>query len=82
MYIHLPTESCKAIVKQCYVIRNHDPNMYPTPYELRNRDITEIGVDVIDCIMFAFLGVTYTIKDTVLMHNLLLVINAMFVKTI
>ena len=56
--------------------------MYPTPYVLRNRDVTEIGVDFIDCIMFAFLVVIYTIKDRVLMLNLLLVINATFVKTI
>ena len=78
--IHLPTEYCIAIVKWCYVIRNHEPNMYPQV--LRNRDVTQIGVDFIDCIIFEFLRVICTIKGRVLMHNLLLVINTMVVKTI
>ena len=31
IYIQLSTEYCKAIVKWCYVISNHEPTMYPTP---------------------------------------------------
>ncbi len=45
-------------------------------------NVTQIGVYFIDGIIFAFLRVIYTIKERVLMQNLLLVINAMFVKTI
>ena len=30
MYIHSPTEYCKPIVKQYYIVRNHEPNIYNT----------------------------------------------------
>ena len=51
---------------------------------LRSGEVTKIGVDFIDCIIFAYLRVIqlYIIKDRVLMYNLLLVSNAMFYKTI
>ena len=47
-----------------------------TLYVLHNRDVTQIEVDFVDCIIG-----TFHIKDRLLMHYLLLIIHATFVKT-
>ena len=51
MFIH-SFHFSKLIVKLCQIIYIHEANMYPSHYVLRNRDVTQIGVDFIDCINF------------------------------
>ena len=44
--------------------------------------MTQIGVTFIDCTIFTFLRIIYTIYDRLLMHTKLLIIIAMFGKKI
>ena len=52
---------------------------HPKDLVLRIRDVAQLGVDFINCIIFTFL--INTIKYRVLMHYLELINYAMFVKT-
>ena len=51
------------------------------PQLLRNRHVTLTGVDFINYVIFTFLKVINTIKNRVLIHYLLLIKYAIFVKT-